>query len=295
MNKFFLSAVIALAASSAVAQESSEPSEGATSSGISSPAGEGSLAAPGTILEPVKRFKDWTGAVFYSPYSGFQTVNRGEAADNYVADAFVQARRDIGGGQRMALRVNAHRNQTDADQNDEWALGDPQLIYTNPFFASTFRLSFPVMEWSQDIGRYELRYNGGWDIAKQGRMTVSGLTEARGYAYTEQNDGQRAWRGRLGASAMYEINSIVSPYVVALYQIDGNYGGEGLEVEGGMGNPASRVDKTIVDLGAEVNLIPKVLHLNAFIEQERRRDAGADKELFAEADSTYYLEFTLSL
>ncbi|MEK6555405.1 MAG: hypothetical protein AABZ31_09205, partial [Bdellovibrionota bacterium] len=251
MKKMLVIASVILSSTIAFAQSSS------TSAATS--ASSGTIAAPATIIEPIKNPSKWSTSLYYGAYSDLNKANYGEVEDNYAADAFVQVRRDIGNGQKLALRVNAMRNQTDRTQTDEWDLFDPQFLYSFPVFASTLRLSLPVSDWSQDIGRYELRYNGGHDMFQSGKFTVSSLVEARAYAYTEEEDGQRAWRGRLGASAIYEINKYVSPYVAALYQADGNYHGTGLTLDGRMSDKKERVDSTLLDLGAEINIIPKVL------------------------------------
>ena len=292
MKKMLVIASVILSATISFAQSST-----VSASNSASTTGAGTLAAPSTIVEPIKKASKWSSSLFYAPYAGLTDANRGDANDSYATDAFVQVRRDIGNGQKLALRVNGAYNSTDATRNDEWALMDPQFLYSFPVFASTLRLSLPVSDFSQDVGKYELRYNGGNDLFQSGKFTVTSLVEGRVYTYTEEEDGQRSTRARLGASAIYEINSFISPYVLAFYQSDSYFHGAGQASQKGkkLANPESRIDTTVVDAGAEMNLIPKTLHLNAYVEQERRRDVGADKQLFAESDSSYYLEFTLSM
>ncbi len=290
MKLLILTLTVSFGASAALAQSSTVSAQAAATS-----ASTGTLAAPSSIIEPIKNPKKWSTTAYYGVYNGVNKVNSGDADSGEAADAFVQLRRDIGNGQKLALRVSGMYNQTDGTREDEWALYDPQFIYSFPIFQSSFRLSMPVSEWSQDIGRIELRYNGGHDMFQSGKFTVSSLVESRAYAYTKEEDGQRSFRNRLGASATYEVNPYFSPYFAAIYEVNNYYHGVGQNIEGNMRDRQEKLDVTYLDLGAEINVIPKVLNINAYIEQARARSSGADQEIFNEDQTAYNVEFMLSM
>lgn len=274
----------------ALAQSSS-----ATISSEAASSSAGAIAAPISVAAPAQA-KKWSAMAYYGAYSDVSVVNRqDEVQENYQADAFVQVRRDIGNGQKLAFRVNAMRNQTDATKTDEWALFDPQFIYSFPVFASSLRLNLPVSEWSREVGRLELRYNGGNDLYKSGAFTLSSSVEGRAYSYYKEEDGQRSWRGRLGATAMYEVNSVFSPYVAAIHEWNKYYHGLGVNIEGTLRDRDEMVRIAYLDVGAEFNVIPKVLNINAYVEQARVGNISADKNLLAEDQSAYNIEFTLSM
>lgn len=264
-------------------------------------ANTGTIAAPASLIEPIKKAKKWTGTAYYGIYNDVSAVNRGDqdagnGGQGAMADAFVQVRRDIGNGQKLALRINAMYNQMDDSKQSEWEMYDTQFLYSFPIFASTLRLSIPTSKWGKEIGRHELRYNGGNDMLQAGKFTLSSIVEARAYAYTKEEDGQRSVRGRLGASGAYEVNKYFTPYLAGIYEVNKYYHGTGMNI---VGNPTKdrqeKVDITYLDLGAEFNVIPKLLHINAYIEQARARSNSADQELFNEDQTAYNVEFTLSM
>jgi hypothetical protein len=301
MKLLFVTLIVSFGVNAAFAQST-------TSTSNLSKTDAGTLTAPTSIVDSIQKPTKWSASAFYGMYQSVRSINdgiydgvqnsKGEFRGNnsgIAADAYVQVRRDIGNGQKLALRVSGMQNQTDFRRNDEWSLWDPQILYSFPVFASTLRLSFPVSEWSQDIGRWELRYNGGNDILQAGKFTLSSLVEARAYAYTVEEDGQRSYRARAGGSANYEISQYFEPYFSALYEWNGFYHGLGQNIEGEMVDRQELLEITHLYLGAVINPIPKFLSINAYIEDARARSRGVDKNLFDEEHSIYNLEFSISM
>lgn len=275
-------------------QSKSTPGEPATMGGsINAP-----LATPVSSWRNKMKFQ-----AYYGVWGGVADVNDGNNSGNGV-DIYVQAMRDIGKGQALGLRVNAAQNQTNETADAyETRLVDPQIMYKNPFFHSTLRLSLPASEVSREIGRYELRYNGGGDLVDAGRFTLGYGAEARAYAYTKDEAGQRYARYRAILSPAFKVADKLSIISAAIYDVKFNHNGEGYgymdpsaDVDAGTGKKARRATdrRAVLDLGLSI-AASKNLLIEPYIEQDHGIDSDTAVKLFNEDNTSYNLEITLSL
>jgi hypothetical protein len=306
MKKTLLTISLLLAANIAMAQ-STPAAEGTDTQSKSTP-GEpatfgGSVNAP--LATPTSSWrKKLKFEAYYGVWGGVADVNDGNNSGNGV-DMYVQALRDIGKGQSLGLRVNGSQNQTNETTDAyETRISDPQIMYKNPFFHSTLRLSLPVSEVSREIGRYELRYNGGTDLVDAGRFTVGGGLEARAYAYSQDASGQRYARYRAIASPSYKVFDQLSIISAAIYDVKFNKNGEGYgfldpsaDVGAGAGKKARRATdrRAVIDLGLSIQAIPKILLIEPYIEQDHGLDSADAVKLFNEDNTSYNVEFTLTM
>lgn len=301
-----LAANFAMAATAPAAEPAGVDTE--TSTATKATAGEPSTSG-GTIMAPGNLgTKSWRNKMkfqaYYGVWGGVEDVNRGDMSGNGV-DLFVQAARDIGKGQTLALRVNGAQNQSDENPKDKYetVLTDPQIIYKNPYYQSAVRVSFPVMETSRESGRHELRYNGGADVVDAGRFTVGVGQEVRAYGYTQDQSGQRMARGRFIVSPAYKINDRLSTLTNVVYDVRWNHKGSGFGyLEGGnvddptdKTNPRNLDRRANLELGLSINAIPGVLTIEPYASQIQRVDGGAAWTLMNPDTTGYNLEFTINM
>lgn len=281
----------------------------ASSSASKATPGEPSTSG-GTIIAPNKlETTSWRNKMKFEAYYGVwgtvDDVNKGDNSGNGV-DLYAQAARDIGKGQTLALRVSGAQNQSNENPREKYetVLTDPQVIYKNPFYGSSLRLSFPVMETSRESGRHELRYNGGVDVVDTGRFTVGLGQEIRAYAYTQDQSGQRMARGRVYASPSYKFNDRIATLTNVIYDVRWHHQGEGYQFL----DPSANVDdvstksnprnldrRANLDLGLSINAIPGVLLIEPYVSQIQRVDSGT-AWTFLNPDTTgYNVEFTIKM
>jgi hypothetical protein len=290
MKKFLLTASVVIAANVAMAQ--SAPATGASVSATAAPA---------------KSWRDkMSFEAYYGVWGGVNAVNRGNNSGNGV-DMYVQALRDIGKGQKLGLRVSGAQNQTNELANDKYEtrLIDPQIMYKNPLNASTVRLSMPVTEVSREIGRYELRYNGGQDIVDAGRFTVGIGEELRGYAYSRDDAGQRFARARAILSPAYKLSDRLSVFSNMIYDVRWNKSGRGFTyLDAGAdindastkSNPRNLDRRANLEAGFSITAIPDVLSVDAYVSQlQRVDDNNTAWKLFNEESTGYNLEFMIKM
>ncbi len=265
----------------------------AQSSSVSaSPTGAGAIAAPVSVAQPTAK-KKWSGSAYVGTYASIRSINEGDTINNSSTDYYLEAKRDIGNGQSLGLRVSAVRYSTQDENNDKFLVSDPQIMYRNKIMASTVRLSMPVHEWSREIGRHELRYNGGMDLYESGQLTTSLLLEGRTYAYTKNEDGQLKLRGRNGVGFTYKVNDRFEPFVNALYHTrwfnDGK--GNGITTMNTKTDPNNLSRGHWLDVGATTTLASK-LKLYTYLTQSRAYDANT--EILDKLDTAYNVELMAS-
>lgn len=321
MKRILLTVSVILAANFAFAQATPSASSTGTAAqaepaGVDTETSSASKATPGepatsggTIMAPNNMgTKSWRNKMKFQAYYGVWgdvgAVNYGDYSGNGV-DLFVQAARDIGKGQSIALRVNGAQNQSNENPRDQYetVLADPQVIYKNPYYGSALRLSFPVMETSRDSGRHELRYNGGADVVDTGKFTIGVGQEVRAYGYTEDQSGQRMARGRFIVSPSYKFSDRLATLTNVVYDVRWNHQGQGYGyLEGGnvddvttKKDPRNLDRRANLELGLSINAIPGVLLIEPYVSQLQRVD-GDDAWTFLNPDTTgYNLEFTINM
>ena len=264
----------------------------AQSSTVQSAENGSSISAPVASAQPTK--KVWSGEFFIGNWGALRARTEGSANNESNTDIYADLRRDIGNGQSLAVRLNAQRYERGDDDSDQTVIADPQLFYRNRnFYASTLRLSFPVLEHSRETGRYELRYNAGADLYSAGKFSTALILEARAYAYTKDEDGQRRARTRNGLGLSYTANDIVSPFANLLYDVKWNNGGRGIRVDNvnKESDPSNLVREHYLELGAEFNVIPKTASLMTYVAQTR--DFDSNSELFEQNETEYNVELTV--
>ncbi len=261
------------------------------------------ISAPAEMVAPKKKSK-----IKMTSYAGFwgsvKEVNAGRN-EGIGTDIFVQGLKDIGGRQTLGVRINAAVNQTNqSSASKETALTDPQIIYTNPFYGTYMRLSFPVTEVSQKIGRYEFRYNGGSALYKNGRFTLGAGPEARLTAYTVNDDGNRYGRIRGLLSPDYKLNSNFSIFSNLIYDVRYNHSGRGwgyLDPAADLTKASTQKDRrqldrhAILDLGLTINLFHNKLMIQPYVEQNQQFESKVPLSLFRPETTGYNLEFTLTI
>lgn len=287
-----------------------EPTVTTTMSAPVAPSATGSPVTTGsTISAPVetavskKKSKIKTTS-YVGVWGSVRDVNLGNT-EGVGTDLFIQGLKDIGGRQALGVRINGAVNQTNhSSASKETALTDPQIIYTNPFYGSYMRLSFPVSEISQKIGRYEFRYNGGSVLYKQGRFTLGAGPEARVTAYTVENDGNRYFRFRGILSPDYKVNKNFSIFSNLIYDVRHNHSGRGwaylnpsadLTDPSTKRNPRQMARHGIFDLGFTFNLFQNKLMIQSYVEQNQQFESKAPLTLFNPDTTGYNLEFTLTI
>lgn len=278
MKKVLVVASVVLASTLAFAQSATTSSTGAT------------IATPVATAQPTA--KKWSGSAFVGNWGNLDKAVSGDETNNFSStDYFVEAKRDIGNNQSLALRVNAIRYATSDENNDKFQVADPQIFYRNKAFQSTVRLSLPVTDYAREVGRHELRYNGGMDLYQAGKFTASLLIEGRAYAYTSDSDGQRRFRTRDGFGFTYDVTDRIQPFFNAQYDVRWANSGRGISLTNinKKSDPKNLARMHWLDLGATFTLVPKTLEMNLYATQVR--DADSATELFEQSETDYNVEF----
>lgn len=252
-------------------------------------------ASTGTLTAPIEKLHSrpskWSTSAYIGNWGDITAFDGGPKNTSFT-DIYVEPKKDIGKGQSLGLRINAQQYERGDKDKDKLVIGDPQAIYRNKVFSSSARLSMPVLEHSRLTGRHELRLNGGTDLLKNGRFTTSLLLEARGYGYTRDKDGQLMARTRNGIGLTYEINSYVTPYFNALYDVRWNNSGAGVKLLNvdQKADPSNLVRYDWFDLGATFVLVPKHLNFDAYVTQIRAFDSNT--AFLSKEDTGYNFELS---
>lgn len=252
-------------------------------------------ASTGSLTEPIEQLKlrpsKWSTSAYIGNWGSVTAFDGGPKNETYT-DFYVEQKKDIGNGQSLGVRVHAQMYERSDENTDKVVMADPQIIYRNRRFASTTRLSFPVLDQSRLVGQHELRWNGGADLLKSGRFSATLLLEARGYGYSKDDDGQLMARTRNGVGLTYSVSDRISPFFNALYDVRWSHGGEGTTIL----NKNDEIDPSNLgrfdwfDLGASMVLVPKHLNFDVYVTQVRAYDSNT---AFLSRDDTGY-NFELS-
>lgn len=289
----FLSTLIVSAVSLSAMAQSSTSTTAASATKANVLETPGAIVTPATVIDQAKMKKKWSGAAYMGNWGGVAAIADGESSDASSSDFFLEAKRDIGNGQSLGLRVSAIRYATSDDNDAKLVPFDPQIMYRNKILASTVRFSIPVHEYSREIGRHELRYNGGMDLYTAGKFTTSLLLEGRAYAYTENPDGQLKYRTRDGFGFEYSVTDRFQPFVNTMVDVRWVNEGRGISLVNvdrvASRDPDNLQHRTWMDVGASIKAVPKVLDIYAYLTQARMFDSNT--ALLDEQDTSYNIEF----
>lgn len=254
-------------------------------------------ASTGSLTEPIEKLKirpsKWSTSAYIGNWGSITAFDGGPKNQSYT-DFFIEQKKDIGKGQSLGLRVHAQQYERSDENSDKIVLADPQVMYRNRRFATTVRFSFPVLDQSRLVGQHELRWNGGIEIVKSGRLSATLLLEARGYVYSRDQDGQLRARTRNGIGLSYVMSDRVSPFFNALHDVRWSHGGEGTTIlnKNDETDPKNLGRFDWFDLGTSVVLIPKHLNFDVYVTQVRAFDSNTS--FLLKADTGYNFELSAS-